>query len=85
MKDDEIDDDADEDDFNDTHGEALGASFRATPSLDLDLLFGAVDYNSTSIALPFSLHSPSTPLPLPLLLLLLLLGSPSKIQEFSLS
>jgi len=35
----EIDDDGNEDDFDDTHGEALGASFRATPSLDLDLFF----------------------------------------------
>jgi len=31
MTDDEIDDDADENDFDDTHGEALDASFRATP------------------------------------------------------
>jgi len=45
--DDEIDDDADEDDFNDTHGKLLGRSCRATPSLDLDsdLLFGAVESN----------------------------------------
>jgi len=40
---------------------------------------------STSHALHFSLHSPPSPLPSPLLLLLLLLGSPSEIQEFSLS
>jgi len=32
MTDDEINDDADEDDFDDTHGEVLGSSFRATPS-----------------------------------------------------
>jgi len=40
---------------------------------------------TTSLALYFSLHSPPSPLPSPLLLLLLLLGSPSEIQEFSLS
>jgi len=39
----------------------------------------------TSIALHFSLHSPPSPLQSPLLLLLLLMGSPSEIQEFSLS
>jgi len=43
--DNEIDDDTDEDDSDDTHGEALGASLRATPSLDLELLFGAIDSN----------------------------------------
>ena len=64
MTDDEIDDDADEDDFNDTHGEALGASFRATPSLDLDLLFGAVDSN-VDLACT---HLLSLPSPLPPLL-----------------
>ena len=40
---------------------------------------------TTSLALHFSLHSPPSHLPSPLLLLLLLLGSPSEIQEFSLS
>ena len=34
-----------EGDFDDTHGEILGASFRATPSLYLDLAFGTVDSN----------------------------------------
>ena len=87
--DDEIDDNADEDDFNDTHGEALGALFRATPSLDLDLpaFLAPLTQTSTSITLHFSLHSLPSPLPSPLLLLLLrlLLGSPSEIQEFLLS
>jgi len=32
-------------DFDDTLGEILGASFMATPSLDLDLAFGALDSN----------------------------------------
>jgi len=85
MTDDEIDDNADEDDFDDTHGEALGALFRATPSLDLDLLFGAVDSNVDRPTLLFSLHSPPSSLPSPFLLLLLLLGSQSEIHEFSLS
>ena len=40
---------------------------------------------TTSLALHFSLHSPPSHLPSPLLLFLLLLGSPSEIQEFSLS
>jgi len=69
MTDDEIDDDADEDDFNDTHGEALGSSFRATPSLDLDLLFGAVDSNvhlhRTPFLSPLSLHTPPLASPPP--------------------
>ena len=59
-----IDDDADEDDFDDTHGEALGVSFRAAPSLDLDLLFGAVDFNVDLHRTP--LPSPLSPLPPPL-------------------
>jgi len=37
------DDDADDGDFDDTLREILGASFIATPSLDLDLAFGVVD------------------------------------------
>jgi len=64
MTDDEIDDDADEDDFDDTHGEALGASFMAAPSLDLDLLFGAVDSKVDLYRPP--LLSPLFPLPPPL-------------------
>ena len=64
MTDDEIDDDADEDDFDDTHGEALGALFRATPSLDLDLLSGAVDSNVDLHHTP--LLSPLSPLPPPI-------------------
>jgi len=51
------------------------------------LVWLLVPSTSTSIALAlhFSLHSPTSHLPPPLLLLLLLLGSPSEIQEFSLS
>ena len=64
MTDDKIEYDADEDDFDDTHGEALGASFRATPSLNLNLLFGAVDPN-VNLSRP-ALLSPLSPLPLPL-------------------
>jgi len=62
MTDDEVDDNADEDDFDDTHGEALGALFKATPSLDLELLFGAVDSN-VDLHCPtlFSLLSPLPP------------------------
>jgi len=73
------DDDADDGNFDDTLGEILGASFRVTTILDLDLAFGAVDLAGTHLlSLPLSL------LPSSLLLLLLLLGSPSEIQEFSL-
>ena len=39
------DDNADDGDFNDNLGETFGASFMATPSLDLDFAFGAVDSN----------------------------------------
>jgi len=77
------DDDADDGDFDDTLGEILSASFMATPALDLDLAFGAVDSNvdfdSTALLSSLSPH------PSPLLLLLILLGSPSEIREFSLS
>jgi len=72
----------DDGNFDDTLSEILGTSSRVATSPDLDLAFGAVD---VSLALHFSLHSPTSHLPLPLLLLLLLLGSPSEIQEFSLS
>ena len=69
MTNDEIDDDADEDDFEDTHGEALGASFRATPSLDLDLLVGVVDCNvdlhRTSLLSPLSSLPPPLASPPP--------------------
>jgi len=82
ISDDEIEDDAHEDDFNDTHGEVLGASFRATPSLDLDLLFGAVDSNVNLHHPPLLSSLFPLPPPSPLLPLLLLLGSPSEIQEF---
>ena len=62
--DDEINDDADEDDFDDTHGKPLVASFRATPSLDLELLFGAIDSHVDLHRTP--LLSPLSPLPPPL-------------------
>jgi len=63
-----------------TLGEILGASFRDSPSLDLDLAFGAIDSN-VDLACTRLLFPPS---PLhPLLLLLLLMGSPSEIQDFS--
>jgi len=81
---DDNDDDADDVNFDDTLGEILGASFRDTPSLDLDLTFGAVDSN-VDLACTRLPSLPPTPLLSPLLLLLLLLGSPSEIQEFSLS
>ena len=42
---DDNDDDANDGNFDDTLGEILGTSFRVTPSLDLDLAFGAVDSN----------------------------------------
>jgi len=58
------DDDADDGNFDDTLGEILGASFRDTPSLDLDLAFGAVDSN-VDIACIRLLFSPC-PLPPPL-------------------
>jgi hypothetical protein len=76
------DDDANDNDFDETLGEILGASFMTTPSLDLELAFGAVDSN---VDLDRThLFSPLSPLSSPLLLLLLL-GSPSEIQKFSLS
>jgi len=62
--DDEIDNNANEDDFNDTHEKALGALFRATPSLDPDLLFAAVDSNVDLHRTP--LLSPLSPLSPPL-------------------
>jgi len=58
------DDDADDGNFDDTLGEILGASFRVTPSLDLDLAFGAVDSN-VDLACT---HLLSLPSPLPPLL-----------------
>ena len=57
------DDDADNGNFDDTLGEILGASSMATPSLDLDLLFGAVD---SKVDLHRTLLlSPLSPSPLP--------------------
>jgi len=61
---DDNDDDANDGDFDDTLGELLGASFRVTPSLDLDLAFGAVNSN-TDLACTHLL-SPPSPLPPPL-------------------
>ena len=58
------DDDADDGDFDDNLGKIMGASFRDTPSLDLDLAFGAADFN---VALACTrLLSPPSPLPPPL-------------------
>jgi len=60
---DDNDDDADDGNFDDTLGEILGASFRVTPSLDLDLAFGAVDSN-VDLACTHLLSPPSPPPPL---------------------
>jgi len=80
---DDNNDDGDDGNFDDTLSEILGTSSRVATTLDLDLAFGAVDVN-VDLACT-SLHSPTSHLPSPPLLLLLLLGSPSEIQEFSLS
>ena len=77
------DDDANVRNLDDIVSKILSASSRVATSLDLDVAFGAVDVN-VDLACN-SLLSPLSPLPSPLLLLLLLLGSPSEIQEFSLS
>jgi len=61
------------------------ASFMATPSLDLDLAFGAVDSNVDLDRTHLLSPPPLSPLPSNVILLLLLLGNPSEIQEFSLS
>jgi len=58
---DDNDDDADDGNFDDSLGEILGASFRDTPSLDLDLTFGAVDSNIDLACT--CLLSPPCPLP----------------------
>jgi len=77
--------DGDDGNFDDTLSEILGTSSRVETPPDLDLAFGAADVNidraCTSLLSPLS----TSHLPPPLLLLLLLLGSPSEIQEFSLS
>ena len=82
---DDNNDDGDDGNFDDTLSEILGTSSRVATSPDLGLAFGAVDVNvdraCTSLLSPLS----HPHLPPPLLLLLLLLGSPSEIQEFSLS
>ena len=56
--------DANDNNFDDTLGEILGASSRVTPSLDLDLAFGAVDSNVDLSCT--HLLSPPSPLPPPL-------------------
>ena len=61
---DDNDDTADVVNFDDTLGEILGASFRVTPSLDLDLAFSAVDCN-VDLACTHLL-SPPSPLPPPI-------------------
>jgi len=75
---DDNNDDIDDGNFDDTLSEILGTSSRV-----VDLAFGAVDVN-VDLACT-SLLSPPSHLPPPLLLFLLLLGSPSGIQELSLS
>ena len=80
---DDNNDDGDDGNFDDTLREILGTSSRVATSPDLDLAFDAVDVNVDRACT--SLLSPLSHLPPPLLLLLLLLGSPSEIQEFSLS
>ena len=80
---DDNNDDGDDGNFDDTLSEILGTSSRVLTSPNLDLAFGAVDVNVDRAC--SSLLSPLSHLPPPLLLLLLMLGSPSEIQEFSLS
>jgi len=63
-KTDDSDDNADDGNFDNTLGEILGASFRVTPSLDLDLTFGAVDSNVDLACSHFL--SPPSPVPPPL-------------------
>jgi len=58
---DDNDDDAGDGNFDDTLGEIFGAAFRDTPSLDLDLAFGAVA-PAVDPALP-RLFSPPAPPP----------------------
>jgi len=56
------DDNADDGDLTGTLGEILGAPFMATPALDLDHTFGAVDSNidfdRTPLLSPLSLPPP---------------------------
>jgi len=73
------DDNADDGNFNDTLGKILGASFRETLSLDLDLAFCAVNSNVDLACARLLFPLLPSPLPPPLLLLLLPLGSPSEI------
>ena len=80
---DDNNDHVDDGNFDDTLSEILGTSSKVATSPDLDLAFGAIDV-TVDLACT-SLLSPLSHLPPTLLLLLLLLGSPSEIQEFSLS
>jgi len=57
-------DDANDDIYNDTLSEILGASSRVAPSLDLDLTFGTVNFNVDPACTPRL--SPLSPLPPPL-------------------
>ena len=61
------DDDADDSDFDGNLGEILGTSSMATPSVDLDLAFGAIDSNvdlaRTHLLSPPSTLPPSLPSP----------------------
>ena len=63
MTDDE-DDDADVGNLDDTLSEILGASSRVSSSVDLDLIFGAVDINDDLACTSFL--SPLSPLPAPI-------------------
>ena len=64
---DDNDDDADDSDFDGNLGEILGTSSMATPSVDLDLAFGAIDSNvdlsRTHFLSPPSTLPPSLPSP----------------------
>jgi len=69
MTNDDNDDDVNDGDFPDTLGEILGATFMATPALNLDLTFAAADSNvdfhrtpllSSLFHLPRPLTSPKT-------------------------
>ena len=69
--------------LDDNHDDADDCHFYDT--LTLISLLALSTPTSTPLAFHFSLHSPPCPLSSPLLLVLLLLGSPSEIQESSLS
>jgi len=86
MTDEDNDDDANDGNLRNNLGEILGATFMASPDLDLDLAFGAVDSNVDFDRTP--LLSPLSPLPPPLTSppsLAAAEGPPPEIQVFSLS